>query len=129
MNENDIKAIIARARYAHQRYEKQGSQERYDRAAAAAAWAIMEPRRNRYLAELAVETTGLGNVPDKIIKNHRKTLGLMSDIKEAVTYGILSDDPATGITEIARPKGIVGAIVPSTNPAATPANNIINAIK
>ena len=129
MNENSIKAIIARARYAQQRYEKQGSQERYDRAAAAAAWAIMEPNRNRYLAELAVETTGLGNVPDKIIKNHRKTLGVMSDIKEATTYGILSDDPATGITEIARPKGIVGAIVPSTNPAATPANNIINAIK
>ena len=64
----------------------------------------MEPERNRYLAELAVQTTGLGNVPDKIIKNHRKTLGLMSDIKEAVTYGILSDDPTTGITEIARPK-------------------------
>ena len=35
MNENNIKAIIARARYAQQRYEKQGSQERYDRAAAA----------------------------------------------------------------------------------------------
>jgi sulfoacetaldehyde dehydrogenase len=129
MREKNIEAIISRARDAQQRYEKLGSQERYDRAAAAAAWAIMEPERNRYLAELAVETTGLGNVPDKIIKNHRKTLGLMSDIKEAVTYGILSDDPTTGITEIARPKGIVGAIVPSTNPAATPANNIINAIK
>ena len=129
MSENNIEAIISRARDAQQHYEKLGSQERYDRAAAAAAWAIMEPERNRYLAELAVETTGLGNVPDKIIKNHRKTLGLMSDIKEAVTYGILSDNPTTGITEIARPKGIVGAIVPSTNPAATPANNIINAIK
>ena len=129
MSENNIEAIISRARDAQQHYEKLGSQERYDRAAAAAAWAIMEPERNRYLAELAVETTGLGNVPDKIVKNHRKTLGLMSDIKEAVTYGILSDNPTTGITEIARPKGIVGAIVPSTNPAATPANNIINAIK
>ena len=129
MSEKNIEAIISRARDAQQHYEKLGSQERYDRAAAAAAWAIMEPERNRYLAELAVETTGLGNVPDKIIKNHRKTLGLMSDIKEAVTYGILSDNPTTGITEIARPKGIVGAIVPSTNPAATPANNIINAIK
>ena len=129
MSEQTIEAIIARARDAQHRYEKQGSQERYDRAAAAVAWAIMEPERNRYLAELAVETTGLGNVPDKIIKNHRKTLGVMRDIKEAVTYGIISDDPATGITEIARPKGVVGAIVPSTNPAATPANNIINAIK
>ncbi len=89
----------------------------------------MEPNRNRELAELAVATTGLGNVPDKITKNHRKTLGLMRDIKAAPTHGVISDDPATGITEIARPKGVVGAIVPSTNPAATPANNIINAPK
>ncbi|MEM8802293.1 MAG: aldehyde dehydrogenase family protein [Pseudomonadota bacterium] len=125
----EIETLVARAREAQTAFEANGSQERYDRAAQAAAWAIMEPARNRELAELAVETTGLGNVPDKITKNHRKTLGLMRDIKDAVTFGVLSDDPATGITEIARAKGVVGAIVPSTNPAATPANNIINALK
>ena len=129
MSEDSIEAIVERSRAAQARYEVNGSQTRYDRAAQAVAWAIMEPTRNRTLAELAVETTGLGNVPDKIIKNHRKTLGLMRDIKDAVTFGVMSDDPATGITEIARAKGVVGAIVPSTNPAATPANNIINALK
>ncbi len=125
----EVEAIVARAREAQQVYERGGSQELYDRAAQAAAWAIMEPSRNKHLAELAVETTGLGNVPDKIIKNHRKTLGLMRDIKNAQTYGVISDDPETGITEIARPIGVVGAVVPSTNPGATPANNIINALK
>ncbi len=129
MSEETIEAIVARARIAQSDYEANGSQARYDRAAQAAAWAIMEPARNRELAELAVATTGLGNVPDKIIKNHRKTLGLMRDIKNVTTFGVISDDPATGITEIARPKGVVAAIVPSTNPAATPANNIINALK
>ncbi|GAW37285.1 sulfoacetaldehyde dehydrogenase [Roseovarius sp. A-2] len=125
----DLDAIIARARAAQGRYEAEGSQQRYDRAAQAVAWAIMEPDRNRELAELAVQTTGLGNLPDKITKNHRKTLGLMRDIKGVITYGVIRDDAATGITEIARPKGVVAAIVPSTNPAATPANNIINALK
>ncbi|MEM6373477.1 MAG: aldehyde dehydrogenase family protein [Pseudomonadota bacterium] len=129
MSDTSIAEIVARARAAQSRYEAEGSQARYDRAAQAVAWAIMEPSRNQKLAELAVTTTGLGNVPDKITKNHRKTLGLMRDIQNAVTFGILSDDPATGITEIARAKGVVGAIVPSTNPAATPANNIINALK
>lgn len=124
-----LEDVIARSRAAQARYETDGSQARYDRAAQAVAWAIMEPTRNRALAELAVETTGLGNVDDKMIKNHRKTLGLMRDIGEAVTYGVISDDPETGITEIARPMGVVGAIVPSTNPAATPVNNIINALK
>jgi sulfoacetaldehyde dehydrogenase len=126
---SEVDAIVARARAAQQRYEAGGSQERYDRAALAAAWAIMEPARNLALAELSVETTGLGNVTDKVTKNHRKTLGLMRDIASAKTFGIIKDDPATGITEIARPMGVIGAVVPSTNPAATPANNIINALK
>ena len=121
--------VIARARTAQKAFEANGSQTAYDRAAEAAAWAIMEPSRNKALAELAVKTTGLGNVPDKITKNHRKTLGLMRDIKGAKTHGIISENAATGITEIARPIGVVGAVVPSTNPAATPANNIINALK
>jgi sulfoacetaldehyde dehydrogenase len=125
----EVEAIVARARAAQMRFESGGSQDRYDRAAQAAAWAIMEPSRNTHLAELAVETTGLGNVPDKITKNHRKTLGLMRDIANAKTHGIISDNAETGITEIARPIGVVGAVVPSTNPAATPANNIINALK
>ncbi|MDP0926086.1 aldehyde dehydrogenase family protein [Paracoccus onubensis] len=124
-----VDSMMARARAAQAGYEAGGSQQRYDRAAQAAGWAIMEPGRNRQLAELAVQTTGLGNVADKIIKNHRKTLGLMRDIREAQTFGILSDDPATGIIEIARPIGVIGAVVPSTNPAATPANNVINALK
>ena len=129
MTEDSIAAIVSKSRVAQAKYETEGSQARYDRAAQAVAWAIMEPARNRALAELAVETTGLGNVPDKITKNHRKTLGVMRDIKGAVTFGVISDDASTGITEIARAKGVVGAIVPSTNPAATPANNIINALK
>ena len=125
----EIDAVVVRSRAAQAEYELGGSQKRYDRASAAVGWAIMEPGRNRTLAELAVATTGLGRVPDKIIKNHRKTLGLLRDIRGAATFGVISDDPETGITEIARPKGVVGAIVPSTNPVATPANNIINALK
>ncbi|MFV2054416.1 acylating sulfoacetaldehyde dehydrogenase [Aliiroseovarius sp. YM-037] len=125
----EVDAIVSRARAAQAAFEARGSQELYDRAAQAAAWAIMEPARNRHLAELAVETTGLGNVPDKITKNHRKTLGLMRDIATAKTYGVIRDDKETGITEIARPIGVIGAVVPSTNPGATPANNIINALK
>lgn len=124
-----VDAVMAEARAAQAEYEANGSQARYDRAALAVAWAIMEPDRNRLLAELAVTTTGLGNVADKITKNHRKTLGLMRDIHGVPTFGILSDDHATGIVEIARPIGVIGAVVPSTNPAATPANNIINALK
>ncbi len=88
----------------------------------------MQPDRNAELASMAVATTGLGNVADKITKNHRKTLGLLRDIRGAKTQGILCDDAARGIIEIARPIGVIGAVVPSTNPVATPVNNVVNAL-
>ncbi|TAG49410.1 MAG: aldehyde dehydrogenase family protein [Betaproteobacteria bacterium] len=123
-----VAALIARARAA-QAAVAGYDQTRTDLLCAAAAWAIMEPSRNRALAELAVRDTGLGNVADKIQKNHRKTLGLLRDLQHAKSVGVLSESTETGITEIARPVGVVGAITPSTNPGATPANMIINAMK
>lgn len=121
--------ILARARIAQREFELGADQKRYDDAALAVAWALMEPSRNIELATMAVETTGLGNIKDKITKNHRKTLGVLRDIKYSQTHGIISDDASTGITEIARPIGVVGAVVPSTNPVATPTNNVVNALK
>jgi sulfoacetaldehyde dehydrogenase len=100
-----------------------------DEVVAAAAWAILEPGRNRELAELAVAATGVGNVEDKIRKNHRKTLGLLRDLHDAKTVDVIAEHPALGLVEIARPVGVVAAITPSTNPAATPANKILNALK
>jgi sulfoacetaldehyde dehydrogenase len=124
-----VDAVLGKARSAQARFEQGASQARYDRAALAAAWTLLQPDRNRALAELAVSATGLGNVPDKIAKNHRKTLGLMRDIAAVSTVGVIREVPEKGITEIARPIGVVGAVVPSTNPIATPANNVINALK
>ena len=75
----EVNQIIKRARIAQTDFEKNGSQEKYDTAAQAVGWAIMEPSRNKELATLAVLSTGLGNIEDKITKNHRKTLGLLHE--------------------------------------------------
>ncbi len=123
-----VAELVARARAA-QRVADGYDQQRIDELVVAAGWAIMEPARNRELAELAVADTGIGNVADKIAKNHRKTLGLLRDLKGARSVGVIAEDAATGIVEIARPVGVVCAITPSTNPGATPANKIINALK
>ena len=125
----EVDTIMLRAKDAQNEFEQNGCQDIYDRAAFAAGWAIIEPKRNEALAKLAVKTTGLGNVADKITKNHRKTIGLLRDIKGAATHGVIAHDIPSGITDIARPLGVIGAVVPSTNPAATPANNVINALK
>ena len=123
-----VAALVGRARAAQRAYE-QYDQAQVDEVVVAAAWAIVEPARNRALAERAVADTGLGNVADKIAKNRRKTMGLLRDLAGARSVGVIAEDPARGLIEIARPVGVVAAITPSTNPGATPANNIVNALK
>ncbi|MDP3843454.1 MAG: aldehyde dehydrogenase family protein [Oxalobacteraceae bacterium] len=123
-----ISELVSKARVAQKDYEHY-SQQRVDEVVSAAGWAIMQPEHNRTLAEMAVRDTGLGNVDDKILKNYRKTLGLLRDLKNTKTVGIIAEYPERGLVEIARPVGVVAAITPSTNPAATPANKVINALK
>jgi sulfoacetaldehyde dehydrogenase len=123
-----VAALVSRARAAQAAFNA-ATQEEVDEAVTAAGWAIVDPEHNRALAELAVADTGLGSVKDKIAKNRRKTMGLLRDLAGAKSVGVIADDPESGLTEIARAVGVVAAITPSTNPAATPANNIINALK
>ena len=125
----EIDKTVALARIAQARYEEMGGQALFDKACQAVAWALMEPERNQTLAEMAVAETGLGRVEDKVRKNHNKTLGLMRDLKHVTSFGHVGDDPKTGLSTYLRPKGVIAAIVPSTNPLATPTNNIINALK
>jgi len=117
----EVESIIQRARIAQKEFELY-TQEQVDLVVSSVAWAILEPSRNEELAKLAVRDTGLGDAADKFKKNFRKTLGLVRDLQKAKTVGVVSHDSATGITEYARPVGVVAAITPSTNPGATPIN-------
>ena len=126
--DSPVSKLLVRARAAQAEYER-FDQAQVDDVVAAIAWTILEPERNRYLSERAVEDTGLGDVDDKFRKNYRKTLGLLRDLTGAPSVGVISEDAEKGIIEIARPVGVVGAITPSTNPVATPTNKVMNALK
>ncbi len=123
-----VTALMKRARAAQGIFDGY-TQEQVDEVVTAVGWAIVKPQNNELLAKMAVADTELGNVPDKITKNRRKTMGLLRDLRGAKSVGVIAEYPELGITEIARPVGVVAAVTPSTNPAATPANKIINALK
>ena len=123
-----IQSLLHKAKEAQKKFEKY-NQEQVDEVVTAVAWALCNPSTNKLISNLAVDSTGLGNAEDKISKNKRKTLGLLRDLKGVKTVGVISEDKQKGIIEIAKPVGIVGAVTPSTNPAATPVNNILNAVK
>jgi acyl-CoA reductase-like NAD-dependent aldehyde dehydrogenase len=71
----------------------------------------------RYLAEFAVEETGIGKVEDKVIKNHFGTQVVYDYMKDAKSVGII--DETDGIISIAEPFGVVAAVTPTTNPTST----------
>ena len=118
--------VIERARAAQQILERY-SQAQIDEAVSAAAWAGYSQAAT--LARLAAEDTGIGNYEDKVQKNRRKILGTLRDLKGAVSVGVIKVDQERGITEIAKPVGIVAAFTPLTNPGATVIHNIMIALK
>ena len=93
------------------------NQEQVDRIFLAAASAANKARI--YLAKLAVEETGMGIVEDKVIKNHYASEYIYNAYKNEKTCGILEEDPSFGIQKIAEPIGVIGAVVPTTNPTST----------
>ncbi|MFZ1151192.1 MAG: aldehyde dehydrogenase family protein, partial [Xanthobacteraceae bacterium] len=123
-----IDEIMRRARNAFASF-RDVSQERADEAVRTLAWSVYKPDHARELAELAVADTHLGNVADKIVKNQRKTFGTLRDLLRAKSVGIIEEDKAKGIVKYAKPMGVIAALTPSTNPAATPVNKTMMAIK
>ncbi len=81
------------------------------------------------LARMAVEETGMGVVEHKVWKNVIGTQLVYESIKNEPTVGVISDDPVSGITEIAQPLGPVFAVTPVTNPTSTAMYKILIALK
>jgi len=123
-----ISELITGAKSAMERFENE-DQQKIDEAVTALAWSIYEPGRAKELAEHAVADTGLGNVASKITKNTRKIFGTLRDLSRVKSTGIIEEIPEKGLVKFAKPVGIVAAVCPSTNPAATPVNKAMMALK
>lgn len=78
-----------------------------------------------YLSKLAVEETGFGRVEDKIEKH--KLVALKTPGVEDLEPIAYTDDHGMTLVERA-PYGVIGAIIPSTNPTTSVINNTISMI-
>ena len=111
-----LEKTIARVRAAQKIYATY-TQEQVDKIFLAAALAANKARIP--LAKLAVEETGMGIVEDKVIKNHYASEYIYNAYRDVKTCGVLEEDKAYGIRKIAEPIGLVGAVIPTTNPTST----------
>jgi acetaldehyde dehydrogenase (acetylating) len=103
---------------------------RYDQAKidriceAMAKAALAESAR---LGSMACEETGFGKAEDKREKNRFAAEDVWNYFRNLKTVGVVRETDS--IVEIASPRGVVAAIIPSTNPTSTAIFKIIIAIK
>lgn len=122
----EARELVARAAAAQQKFAA-FSQEQVDAIVEACAKAAAENAEP--LARTAVEETGFGNVPDKIVKNTLAAVDVPRAIRGMRTVGILREDREKGIVEVASPIGVVAAVIPSTNPTSTAIYKTLISIK
>lgn len=103
------------------------SQEKLDRIVAYMAEEIA--RHARELAVFAQEETGFGNWRDKFIKNLFASEFLYQKIRDMKVVGIISEDKKNRTMDVGVPVGVIAALIPSTNPAATTIYKTLIAIK
>ncbi len=71
------------------------------------------------LAKLAIDETHRGVFEDKATKNLFACEYVVNNMRHLKTVGVISEDPVTGISQIADPVGVIAGITPVTNPTST----------
>ncbi len=117
--EQTIRDLIERSKAA-QKIAESFSQRKVDELAAAIVYTLSRYELAKELAENCVAETDIGNIDSKIAKLTKKMPAVLYQIKSQKTVGVTDRIPEKGIIKIAKPVGIIAALVPSTNPEATP---------
>lgn len=124
-----VAGLVERARAA-QKIAAGYTQEKVDELVTAITWetagknAICDE-----LAKMALEETKLGDYNSKVIKVQKKCRGLLRDLKLQKSVGVVEEDTKKGLIRIAKPVGVIGALVPSTQPEMSPIMQAMCSVK
>lgn len=105
------------------------TQEQVDELVTAVAWAVVRKDRSEELARMAVDEAAFGTYDDKVTKIGKRVTGVLGDMRGLRTVGVVEEDPARGLVKIAKPVGVVAALIPTTGPDATPPVKALMALK
>lgn len=126
--ESYVKGLIEKARVA-QAVIAEYTQEQVDKLTAMLAYEMTRDNVRQELADLAMEETDLGDIPSKLAKIEIKVKGVFSEIKNTKTVGIVEEIPEMGLRKIAKPVGVIGALIPSTQPEMIPITTALFCMK
>ncbi len=114
--QEEVDQLVARAQKALAAFENY-DQEQIDYIVAKCSVAGLDHHGS--LAKAAIDETKRGVFEDKATKNLFACEYVVNNMRHLKTVGIISEDPVTGITEIASPVGVIAGITPVTNPTST----------
>lgn len=112
----EVDGLVKKGLTALDEFEKL-NQEQVDYIVAKVSTKVLD--HHEYLARLAVEETKRGVFEDKCTKNLFACEYITNAMRHLKTVGVISDDPVTGITEVADPLGVIAGVTPVTNPTST----------
>ena len=112
----EMRTAVKSANAAQKVYMK-FSQDQVDQVVKAVANAAFA--ESARLGVMAVEETGMGVAEHKKIKNEVGSRDVYESIKNLKTVGIVGEDKANKVIEIAAPFGTIAGIIPTTNPTST----------
>ena len=124
-----ISELVKKAKIAQKEFERNYTTQRsVDEVVRAAGKAVVD--NGVALAQDAVAETSIGNIEGKVFKLTSIALCTWNYMKGKKSVGFLDDDPAEpGVRFMAKPLGVIGCVMPSTNPIATVVGNTMNALK
>src|SRR5262245_4345465 len=130
MPDKDLQAIQAARDLVEAAHRAQSVVANFDQTkidAICEAMATAAQSQSMRLATLAHEETGYGLPADKNVKNLFSAVDVHNYFRNLRTVGVVRDTGS--VVEIATPRGVVAAIIPSTNPTSTAIFKILIAIK
>ncbi len=130
MSDKDLQSVQAARDLVEAAHRAQAVIATFDQAkidAISEAMAQAAQRESMRLAQLAHDETGYGNPSDKNVKNLFSAVEVHNYFRGLRTVGVVRESDS--IVEIAAPRGVVAAIIPSTNPTSTAIFKILIAIK
>lgn len=123
-----VKGLVERARKA-QAVAETYTQEQVDHLSRAVGWALVQKDTVEQIAKFCLEETRMGTYDSKLGKLYKKVRGVISDINPQKTVGVVEEDKEKGIRRIAKPIGVIGSLIPTTQPELCPATQGVLAVK
>lgn len=121
-----VEELVARSKAAQKQFEF-ATQEQADMAARVICKVVFD--NAEMLGKMAAEESRMGSVNDKIAKCRNKSALIWQSLKGKKTVGVINRIEEKKMLEVAKPMGVVAAVIPSTNPVVTPMGNAASALK